>query len=285
MFPVVVTLSYNEAARMLDGGEQVDLLPLPRELRDWMEPSSPRTASPRSAARCAATIRSRTGRTGAGAAPPEHENADEDADEDADDDAERDAAMTGNDDTSGGGFSLRRWSQRKLEAARAAPPAAAAPVAVPPGPAMTGAVASTPAVAAAAAAPSSPAPPAAALPPVESLGFDSDFAAFMQPKVDKALQRQVLKKLFADPRFNVPEAAGEAPDAASNVASEVASDTASGAESLAVPPVVQMELRGMPVPAVLPCAAVATGEPPAAVIPTEDRADAPPVAAIEPSRP
>ena len=38
MFPVVVTLSYNEAARMLDGGEQVDLLPLPRELRDWMEP-------------------------------------------------------------------------------------------------------------------------------------------------------------------------------------------------------------------------------------------------------
>src|SRR6185295_3935736 len=31
-FPVVVTVSYNEAARMLDGGEQVDAVPMPREI-------------------------------------------------------------------------------------------------------------------------------------------------------------------------------------------------------------------------------------------------------------
>ena len=35
---VVVTLSYNEAARMLDGGERVDAVPLARELFDWMQP-------------------------------------------------------------------------------------------------------------------------------------------------------------------------------------------------------------------------------------------------------
>lgn len=37
-FPVVVTVSYNEAARMLDGGERVDAVPLPPGIRAWMEP-------------------------------------------------------------------------------------------------------------------------------------------------------------------------------------------------------------------------------------------------------
>jgi hypothetical protein len=36
--PVVVTVSYNEAARMLDGGERVDAVPLPPGIRAWMEP-------------------------------------------------------------------------------------------------------------------------------------------------------------------------------------------------------------------------------------------------------
>ncbi|HVE49982.1 MAG TPA: DUF3305 domain-containing protein [Casimicrobiaceae bacterium] len=36
--PVVVTLSYNEAARMMDGGEQVDSVQLPAWLRDWLAP-------------------------------------------------------------------------------------------------------------------------------------------------------------------------------------------------------------------------------------------------------
>jgi hypothetical protein len=36
--PHLVTVSYNEAARLLDGGEQVDAVPLPAEIRAWMEP-------------------------------------------------------------------------------------------------------------------------------------------------------------------------------------------------------------------------------------------------------
>lgn len=36
--PVVVTLSYNEAARMMDGGEQVDPVPLDPRLRAMLEP-------------------------------------------------------------------------------------------------------------------------------------------------------------------------------------------------------------------------------------------------------
>lgn len=37
-FPVLVTVSYNEAARLLDGGEQVDATPLPAEMLEWMQP-------------------------------------------------------------------------------------------------------------------------------------------------------------------------------------------------------------------------------------------------------
>jgi hypothetical protein len=36
--PHAVTLSYNEAARMLDAGEQVEGVPLAPELRAWMQP-------------------------------------------------------------------------------------------------------------------------------------------------------------------------------------------------------------------------------------------------------
>lgn len=38
VFPVSVTVSYNEAARMMDGGEQVDAVPMPAEVREWMTP-------------------------------------------------------------------------------------------------------------------------------------------------------------------------------------------------------------------------------------------------------
>jgi hypothetical protein len=91
-------------------------------------------------------------------------------------------------------FSLKRWSQRKLEAARAVPDAVDAPAAVPvPPPAGAG----TPQPVAT--------PPSATvpLPPVESLTIDSDFTAFLQPKVDETLKRQALKQLFRDPHFNV----------------------------------------------------------------------------------
>jgi hypothetical protein len=47
--------------------------------------------------------------------------------------------------------------------------------------------------------------PAPALPPVESLTPESDFSGFMHPKVQDALRRVALKKLFSDPHFNVPD--------------------------------------------------------------------------------
>jgi hypothetical protein len=46
-------------------------------------------------------------------------------------------------------------------------------------------------------------PPAVALPSLDSLTFESDFKGFMQGKVEESLKRAALKKLFADPRFNV----------------------------------------------------------------------------------
>jgi hypothetical protein len=36
--PEVVTVSYNEAARLMDGGEQVDAVPMPPEILAWMTP-------------------------------------------------------------------------------------------------------------------------------------------------------------------------------------------------------------------------------------------------------
>jgi hypothetical protein len=43
------------------------------------------------------------------------------------------------------------------------------------------------------------------LPPVEQLTPESDFTGFMHPKVEDALRRVALKKLFSDPHFNVPD--------------------------------------------------------------------------------
>jgi len=34
--PKIVTVSYNEASRMMDGGEQVEGVPLPPDLADWV---------------------------------------------------------------------------------------------------------------------------------------------------------------------------------------------------------------------------------------------------------
>ena len=47
--------------------------------------------------------------------------------------------------------------------------------------------------------------PAPSLPPVEKLTPESDFTGFMHPKVDDALRRVALKKLFNDAHFNVPD--------------------------------------------------------------------------------
>lgn len=90
-------------------------------------------------------------------------------------------------------LTLKRWSQKKLEAARA-PPAtqAGAGAAPPPG--------------AQAAPPANRAPQSLAdapLPPIESLTIDSEYGAFFKPHVDEATRRAALKQLFRDPRFNV----------------------------------------------------------------------------------
>jgi hypothetical protein len=36
--PVLATVSYNEAARMMDGGEQVDAVAMPLPVREWLAP-------------------------------------------------------------------------------------------------------------------------------------------------------------------------------------------------------------------------------------------------------
>jgi hypothetical protein len=77
---------------------------------------------------------------------------------------------------------LSRWSRLKQEQAREAPASSA--------PAPSGDKGAE----------------APALPPVEGLTPESDFAPFMHPKVAQAVRRVALKKLFADPHFNVPDA-------------------------------------------------------------------------------
>jgi hypothetical protein len=111
------------------------------------------------------------------------------------------------DDSSPRGFSLRRWSQRKLEAtrtgrARAPDAAASVPGDAPPPPSAAAVAAATPpsATPVASGAPAQDAPP---LPPVESLTIDSDFSPFLAPQVDETVKLRALKKLFRDPRFNV----------------------------------------------------------------------------------
>jgi hypothetical protein len=47
--------------------------------------------------------------------------------------------------------------------------------------------------------------PKPALPPVDKLTPESDFSGFMHPKVEDALRRVALKKLFSDPHFNLPD--------------------------------------------------------------------------------
>ncbi len=107
------------------------------------------------------------------------------------------------DDTEAGRTFLSRWSRRKTEARAAeqapADPAegtAAAPAAVP------GAAAADASVAREADAPSSGEQPR--LPDPETLhGLESDYRGFLRPEVDETLRRTALKRLFADPHFNV----------------------------------------------------------------------------------
>ena len=109
------------------------------------------------------------------------------------------------DDPTRAGFSLKRWSQRKLAAARAATVSTASPVSgtqVPathavPAPTTPSANGTTPGSSI-----NNAPPEASELPPVDSLTIESDFAAFLQPQVAEGLKRKALKQLFRDPHFN-----------------------------------------------------------------------------------
>jgi len=74
---------------------------------------------------------------------------------------------------------LARWSRLKRESARAAEAPKPAPAAA-------------------------EAPPPE-LPPLDHLGPDSDVSAFMDGRVDDALRRLALKKIFSDPRLNAAD--------------------------------------------------------------------------------
>jgi len=53
--------------------------------------------------------------------------------------------------------------------------------------------------------PEKPETDAPQLPPADQLTAESDFTGFMHPKVEDALRRVALKKLFTDPHFNTPD--------------------------------------------------------------------------------
>ena len=94
---------------------------------------------------------------------------------------------------------LKRASEHETAADPASPPASPEPPATTTGnaPAPTVAPAPSPAMA------NESNDVVASLPPVDSLTMESDFAPFFQPKVPEALRRAAVKKLFADPHFNI----------------------------------------------------------------------------------
>jgi hypothetical protein len=92
---------------------------------------------------------------------------------------------------------LSRWSRRKAQVRSGVAPAAdQAPGA--------GSVAPLPvAPPAAPVLEPPPAPPLPTLADVAALGPDADYARFVTPGVDEGVKHAAMKKLFADPRFNV----------------------------------------------------------------------------------
>ncbi len=110
---------------------------------------------------------------------------------------------------------LRRWARRKTEVLEGrAPLAEPAPAQVPAAPPPAVPAAEVEAFAAFAAdavpqsvtAPAAEPAPARPLPTMEDVAMldkDGDFSAFVARGVDQAVRRSALKKLFADPHFNV----------------------------------------------------------------------------------
>ena len=108
-------------------------------------------------------------------------------------------------------LSLSRWSRRKLAASAEPANAPAASVGTAPvAPAQSAAATGSASAQLPTQLPNelptqlpTPANLPTQLPDISSLGFDSDFTAFLRPEVDEKLKRAALKQLFRDPRFNV----------------------------------------------------------------------------------
>src|SRR5262245_940679 len=102
---------------------------------------------------------------------------------------------------------LGRWSQRKLDACEGKPVEPEAPVKAPPLPSVA-----PPAVPAGTGAPATgeatakveaPQEPLPTLEDTRELTPESDFTRFARPGVAPEVRNAAMKKLFADPRFNV----------------------------------------------------------------------------------
>jgi len=101
---------------------------------------------------------------------------------------------------------LRRWARRKTEVleGRAPLPEPVPDVQPPVSLAATALVAeAVPQAAAVPVAEPAPERPLPTMDDVATLDKDSDFSAFVARGVDQAVRRSALKKLFADPHFNV----------------------------------------------------------------------------------
>jgi hypothetical protein len=101
---------------------------------------------------------------------------------------------------------LSRWSRRKAEVREGRPPEEVAPSAAEAVAAPTHVLAATPLVAATAHPPTTATPdakPAPTLADAQQLTPDSDFSGFMARGVTPDVKNAAMKKLFADPHFNV----------------------------------------------------------------------------------
>jgi hypothetical protein len=88
---------------------------------------------------------------------------------------------------------LQRWSRLKADPAAAEPPVVSAPVVSDLAPAPPAPLAEAPAAEV----------PLPTLADAAQLNADSDYSAFVARGVDSSVRRLALKKLFADPHFNL----------------------------------------------------------------------------------
>jgi hypothetical protein len=99
---------------------------------------------------------------------------------------------------------LSRWSRRKAQVQRGESPPPEAPACVDDVPSTQPPVEGrAPAAPSPVVSPEPPSPPPPTLDDVETLTPQADFSRYVKADVEPGVQRAALKKLFADPHFNV----------------------------------------------------------------------------------